>query len=832
MIKPSRQSKLQACLGVHSSSHSISLASMFPILDKQAVRKPWQLFTHLNSYQRLSWLTSTSLLLLAVSSSPVAAQTTLVEETFSDIETFGWSVGVANPETSPPCLTAGNEFTPVGSIGACDPTAPDVPGQGALRITTSNTGQSAFAFYDYDIPSGQGLVITFDYFSYGGQETGNPPSEGDGITFFLFNGQETNPSPGAFGGSLGYAQRTDVANRPGLTQGYVGVGLDEYGNFANDGEGRGAGCTTQSPFGTTVDNRVLDSVTVRGSGNGTQGYCFLGNSGNLEQQFGQGIDVPNLMGPNRDPARRRVRVILTPNNQVSVEIDFSGIGNNFQQVFPPTSLNTPDQAPLPTSFNFGFASSTGEATNIHEIRNLRITTVIEAPEPDLEITKSHIGNFVAGGTGEYTLTVRNVGNGPTYGPTTVTDTLPEGFSFESFTGDGWNCSENPPGTVTCFYSPITGDPAIQPGQSRSVVINVNVAPTPGDYTNTAQVTTTADDNPTNDIAEDVTTVTDVLTASKDGTLDDANNNGAAEPGETITYTVTISNVTPVASTGTTFTDQIPEGTTYIPGTTTLNGTTVEDAPGDAMPFSGDGALVNSVGAPVGEIAPDDTATVQFQVSINNPPGVTQIENQGAVASDQVILPPLLTEAPVTGGPDIIPIGPIDPVGEVSPRLRLVKRITSVNTTTFSNVVDDPADVNDNPGIWPTTLQPVGLRELDPQTPLESGDEVEYTIYFISDGTEESQNVRLCDAIPLGTTFIPESFGSSSGILLNQGGTQVPQTNAPDTDQGTFSSPLTPVTAPCPDTNNPNGSVLVQFVPSIPNTPPNNVGFVRFRVRID
>jgi uncharacterized repeat protein (TIGR01451 family) len=757
-----------------------------------------------------------------MSSSPVAAQTVLVEEEFDDNTTFGWSVGVANPQTPNPCLTAGDPFTPAGSIQACNPTSPDVQGEGALRITTNEEGQSAFAFYDFTIPSGSGLVITFDYFSYGGAEIGNPPSTADGVTFFLFNGETTNPQPGAFGGSLGYAQRTGGGNPPGLTNGYVGVGLDEYGNFANDGEGRGTGCLVTSPFGTG-DTRVLDSVTLRGSGNGNTGYCYLENSGVLPQ----GIDEPDA--PNREAAQRRVRITLTEDNRISVELDFTGTGNSYQQVLDPINLTAaPGQAPLPRSFKFGFASSTGDATNIHEIRNLRITTVVEAPEPDLEITKSHVGNFVAGETGAYTLTVRNVGNGPTYGPTTVTDTLPAGFSFESFTGDGWNCSENPQGTVTCFYSPDVDEPAIQPGQSRSVVINVNVTSTPGDYINTATVSTTADDNPTNDTAEDATTVTDVLTAGKEGTLVDGNDNGAADPGEAITYTVTISNVNRVASTGTTFTDQIPEGTTYIPGTTTLNGTLVDDAPGDVMPFSGDGALVNSVGAPAGEIAPDDTAIVEFQVSINNPPTVTQIENQGAVASDQVILPPLLTEAPVTGGPDIIPIGP---VGEVSPRLRLVKRITSVNTTTFSNVVDDPTDVNDNPGIWPTTLQPVGLSQLDPQTPVESGDEVEYTIYFISDGTEESQNVRLCDAIPLGTTFIPESFGSSSGILLNQDGTQVPQTNASDTDKGTFSSPLTPVTAPCSDTNNQNGSVLVQLG-TIPNLPPNNVGFVRFRVRID
>ncbi|NEQ23896.1 MAG: DUF11 domain-containing protein [Microcoleus sp. SIO2G3] len=442
-------------------------------------------------------------------SSPVAAQTTLVEETFSDIETFGWSVGVANPETSPPCLTAGNEFTPPGSIRACNLTNSDVPALGVLRITTNNTGQSAFLFYDYALPSSQGIVITFDYFSYGGQPAGNPPSEGDGLAFFLFNAEETDPLPGAFGGSLGYAQRTDVANgNDGVTQGYVGVGLNEYGNFANDGEGRGTGCTTQSPFGTTVNNRVLDSVTVRGSGNGIQGYCFLGNSGNLFNQFGKGIDFsegidePIADDGNRDPAQRSLRIILSADNRISVDIDFTGTGNNYQQVIAPTSLATPDQAPLPALLQLGITSSTGAASNFHEIRNFRAVTLVDAPTPDLTLRKRQgFASFTPGGTGRYRLTVRNVGDGPTYSPTTVTDTLPPGFSLASFTGDGWNCSENPPGTVTCVYSPEVDDPAIQPGESRSVILTVNVPPTLGSYINTATVSTTADENPNNNTAQ-------------------------------------------------------------------------------------------------------------------------------------------------------------------------------------------------------------------------------------------------------------------------------------------------------------------------------------------
>ncbi|HEY9830064.1 MAG TPA: hypothetical protein V6D26_05765, partial [Stenomitos sp.] len=185
-----------------------------------------------------------------------------------------------------------------------------------------------------------------------------------------------------------------------------------------------------------------------------------------------------------------------------------------------------------------------------------------------------------------------------------------------------------------------------------------------------------------------------------------------------------------------------------------------------------------------------------------------------------------------------PLDLANPPG-TEPRLRLVKRITNatrsgvpISGINFNRVVNDPKDRTDDASGWsqlPGGL--LGIINLESETPLQSGDEVEYTIYFLSDGSQEVNNARLCDPIPAGTTFILDRFGGSRGILLNQNSTQSPQTNASDTDQGTFASPLTPVTSPCPNTNNPNGSVLLQLG-DLPNTPPSNIGFVRFAVKID
>jgi uncharacterized repeat protein (TIGR01451 family) len=171
-----------------------------------------------------------------------------------------------------------------------------------------------------------------------------------------------------------------------------------------------------------------------------------------------------------------------------------------------------------------------------------------------------------------------------------------------------------------------------------------------------------------------------------------------------------------------------------------------------------------------------------------------------------------------------------------PRLRLVKRITGVVRdgvrTNFTNFVDDPNDQNDNAPGW-SRLQPTGLIEIPASAPLRSGDVVEYTIYFLSDGNVPVPNVNFCDAIPAQTTFIRDSFGSQSGIQFNRAGTNSSLTNEQDSDAGRFFSPLAPLPTgnPCPEQNNPNGSITVN-VTEISNTAGSNFGFIRFQVTID
>ena len=101
--------------------------------------------------------------------------------------------------------------------------------------------------------------------------------------------------------------------------------------------------------------------------------------------------------------------------------------------------------------------------------------------PRLAITKTHTGNFSRGGTGVYTVTVKNsaAGTGPTSGTVTVTETIPSGLSLVSMAGTGWTCTAN-----TCTRSNALGVNQSYP----AITVNVNVSATaPASVTNKVTV---------------------------------------------------------------------------------------------------------------------------------------------------------------------------------------------------------------------------------------------------------------------------------------------------------------------------------------------------------
>ena len=196
-----------------------------------------------------------------------------------------------------------------------------------------------------------------------------------------------------------------------------------------------------------------------------------------------------------------------------------------------------------------------------------------------------------------------------------------------------------------------------------------------------------------------------------------------------------------------------------------------------------------------------------------------------------------------------------------PHVRLVKRITALNNTSFTDLLNDPSDPNDDTALnWPSGyLQGKigkGIVSGD-QVSVKPQDIVEYTIYFLSDsaGTKDATTVNICDRIPANSTFIPTSFngasptdgglpGTDQGIALALGSATptVYLTDVNDApDRGQYFPANDPATPPSCN-GNPNGAVVVNVTrsPDLPNlpratgsgTPSNSYGFIRFRVRVN
>jgi hypothetical protein len=230
----------------------------------------------------------------------------------------------------------------------------DPVGNGWLRLTSNSKNQEGSAYFNTAFDISQGAIIQFDFTSWGG--TG-----ADGYSVYLFDATTTNFSLGALGGSLAYAQNTTSA---GLSNGYVGVGIDEYGNYSNSSEGRVGGLVS----GSTL---VPNAIGVRGPASSS--YEWLGGTGSLSMSteplwFNQG-SRPSQTGSMYRKAVIYFTPVPAPNYvRVDVYIQF-GAGNPLTQVISGLMVGS---APPPT-VKIGVTASTGASTNYHEIRNVSVS---------------------------------------------------------------------------------------------------------------------------------------------------------------------------------------------------------------------------------------------------------------------------------------------------------------------------------------------------------------------------------------------------------------------------------------------------------------------------
>ncbi len=222
--------------------------------------------------------------------------------------------------------------------------------------------------------------------------------------------------------------------------------------------------------------------------------------------------------------------------------------------------------------NTGTVSTPGD-TNAGNDSDDDLVTVDASAAPDLTPQKTHSGgNFAVGVNGTFTITVQNIGSGPTTGAITITDTVPAELVVQSVSGPNWDCTASVGQNVSCTYDTATfGQLAAATTLADAISVTVRPSTTSGSpFTNTATVSTPGDTNAANDSDDDIVAVDGALALD----LSIQKSHGANfVVGIDGVYTITVTNVSAAPTTGTiTVTDTLPIGLGYLTGTGDIGGT--------------------------------------------------------------------------------------------------------------------------------------------------------------------------------------------------------------------------------------------------------------------
>ncbi|MPU17256.1 DUF11 domain-containing protein, partial [Acinetobacter baumannii] len=308
-----------------------------------------------------------------------------------------------------------------------------------------------------------------------------------------------------------------------------------------------------------------------------------------------------------------------------------------------------------------------------------------------------------GDTITYTTTITNTGNTAATN-ITFTSAIPASITFipNSFTINGVQQSGAQPALGVTI-------PNIAPGETVTVTFQVNVISVPPSNSimgnDTILYSYTVDPNgtpittsiSTNIVTNPVLDAMITMVKSVDQTL--------VTLGDTITYTTILTNSGNTNATNITFTDLIPDGTTFITDSVTIDGITQI-------------GLNPNTGITIGLIAPNSSISIAFQVTATSTPAQNPIANS-ATASYTFIADP---NAPI-----------------VSRTVTSNTVFTTINTATI-----------------------LSLKQVD-KSFSRIGDTLTYTVALTNNGNSSAQNVIFTDTVPSGTAFIADTF-SINGIL--------------------------------------------------------------------
>jgi uncharacterized repeat protein (TIGR01451 family) len=207
--------------------------------------------------------------------------------------------------------------------------------------------------------------------------------------------------------------------------------------------------------------------------------------------------------------------------------------------------------------------------------------------------------------------------------------------------------------------------------------------------------------------------------------------GIVDPGDVLRYTISVSNSGATPATNAVLTDLVPQNTTYVANSVTLNGIAIPDNGGSpligGLPVSSSDRTPPLPVTGAGIVSPGGAATVMFSVRVNaGVPSGTVISNQGSVTTTE--LPTLLTDSdgnPSNGyQPTLVVVGN-------GQQLTITKQVAVVGGGT--------ADI---------------------------GSELEYVVHVTNIGAVPATNVLITDTLPAQLSYVLGSASlnnSSAGI---------------------------------------------------------------------
>ena len=313
------------------------------------------------------------------------------------------------------------------------------------------------------MPTSQGIDATFNTYQYGGNNA-------DGIAFVLAAVDPANPvapaSIGQSGGALGYSANAG-SSLVGLADGYMGIGLDVYGNYSNSVY-EGTGCTDPN-YISTNGSQVPGQVVIRGPGNSLAGYCAINSTASrtsskalnlrASTRAGSVVPVEVAINPTSTSFTTASGIVVAAGTYAVQFTPVSGSATKLtgtlptvsSGLYPSSSWTT--AAGIPKQLAFGWVGSTGASYDFHEVDAANVVSFNPVPQLAVSQTSYVAASPALGAPVTYTVSpsVSSAGASES-SPISVTETLPAGVTPVGAYGSGWTCAAPSGQTITCTDS--------------------------------------------------------------------------------------------------------------------------------------------------------------------------------------------------------------------------------------------------------------------------------------------------------------------------------------------------------------------------------------------